>query len=100
MSDLAERFEADLWDTIREAKAIGYSPTIFERMLNDHGGVKTAKKLIVSGDVQSGFERLAKLGRLDISMERKMLKPEYTSLFTRDELRASEWRLAQVAGAP
>lgn len=96
MSDLAERFDDELWETVHQAKAIGYSPTVFERMLKDHGGVTTAKRLIVSGDIQSGFERLAKLKRLDISMERKMLKPEYESLFTSDELQAARWRLKQV----
>ena len=100
MNNLADRFEAELLQTVQEAKAIGYSPTVFERMLNDYGGVSTAKKLIVSGDVQYGFDRLAKLGRLDISMERKMLKPEYKSLFTPDELKAAEWRLSRVAVAP
>ncbi len=100
MTDLADRFEAELHEAVREAKAIGYHPTEFVRMLNDHGGVATAKRLIVSGDVQSGFKRLAKLGRLDISMERKMLMPEYKPLFTDGELEAAEWRLSQVAGAP
>jgi len=97
MGDLADRFEAELHETVHEATAIGYHPTEFARMLREHGGVSTARRLIVSGVVQSGFERLAKLGRLDISMERKMLKPEYRSLFTDDELQAAEWRLSQAA---
>jgi len=100
MTDLADHFEAELWETVEAAKAIGYHPTEFAAMLKRNGGVTTAKRLIVSGDVQSGFERLSKLGRLDITMERKMLKPKYKSLFTDDELKAAEWRLSQVAGAP
>ncbi len=98
MSELTDRFEAELRETVRVAKTIGYSPTVFNRMLSDHGGVTTAKRLIVSGDIQSGFERLAKLGQPEISMEATMLKPEYQSLFTTDELNAARWRLSQVAG--
>ncbi|MCI0701193.1 MAG: hypothetical protein L0241_08950 [Planctomycetia bacterium] len=96
MDELADRFEAQLWHTVREATACGYVPRIFERMLREHGGVQTAKQLIASGDIQYGFERLAELGRLDITLEQVMLCPEYAPLFTPEELEAARWRLAQV----
>lgn len=99
MIDLTENFEAELWNTVHAAKAIGYYPTEFAAMLERHGGVTTAKRLIISGDTQSGFKRLSKLGRLDISMESKMLMPEYRSLFTPDELQSAEWRLSTLANS-
>ena len=99
MEDLAARFEAELWRTVEDARSLGYNPSDFALMLRQHGGVRTAKRLVLSGDLQTGFERLAKLGRLDISMERKMLTPEFASLFTAEELGAARWRLDQVQDA-
>jgi len=96
MDELAEQFEAQLWHTVEEALTEGYAPRRFEQMLRDHGGVQAAKLLIASGDIQYGLERLAELDRLDISLERVMLRPEFEPLFTQDELAAARWRLSQV----
>lgn len=96
MRDLSERFESKLWETAKTATAIGCSSHIFERMLRQHGGVQTAKRLIASGDIQNGFERLAELDRLDLSLEQIMLNPEFAPLFTPEELEAAKWRLDQI----
>ncbi len=65
-------------------------------MLARYGGVETAKRLIAAGEIQSGILRMAELGRLDITMERIMLEPEFAPLFTPGELDAARWRLDQL----
>ena len=97
MDELAELFEAQLWQTVQDATALGYYPRIFERMLHEFGGLQTAQRLIVSGDIQYGFERLVALGRIDLTMEQVRLRPEFQPLFSSAELDAARWRLAQVA---
>jgi len=70
---------------------------VFTGMLERHGGVQTAKRLIAAGEIQSGIRRLAELGRINITMERIMLEPEFAPLFTAGELDAARWRLNQLS---
>jgi hypothetical protein len=97
MDKLADRFEARLRESVRLSIELGYTPTIFMGMLERHGGVQTAKRLIAAGEIQSGIKRMAELGRLDITMERIMLDPEFAPLFTQGELAAAQWRLEQLS---
>lgn len=66
-------------------------------MLESLGGVSLAKKLVISGELQEGLKKLAKLGRLDLSMEAIMQEERFAPLFTKPELEASQWRLSQVS---
>ena len=93
---LEDRFTARLLAACQECRDFGYSPVRFERMIREHGGVGTAKRLIKSGDLQDGLERLKVEGRLDLSMESIMLEPEFQPLFTQQELDAAQWRLQQL----
>ena len=62
-------------------------------MLNQHGGVETAKLLLrdhwrSQSDVASGFLRLIEIDQVALSVEAMVLRPEWESLFTssdRDE---------------
>lgn len=96
MDDLAQRFQDRLWTSVHTSIELGYRPSIFIRMLEQHGGVQTAKRLIASGEIQSGIRKMAELGRLDITMEQIMLEPEFAPLFTKGELEAARWRLEQL----
>ena len=96
MEPLAEQFEQRLRESIRLCIALGYRPSVFIDMMERYDGVQTAKRLIAAGDIQSGFRRLAEMGRLDLSMEQIMLEPEFAPLFTREELTAARWRLDQL----
>ena len=95
MTMLEEKFGERLWNTVRTARELGYPPITFERMLRDHSPVTVAKRLIASGDIQSGFKELVKLGRKDLTLESIMLEAEFRSLFSRGEIEAAEWRLGQ-----
>jgi hypothetical protein len=90
--ELLDKFK----DSISQSRSLGYNPSEFERMLNDYGAVGVAKRLIKSGDIQSGFKALISLGRKDLTMEAIMLDEHFKSLFTVAELEAAKWRLEQA----
>jgi hypothetical protein len=75
------------------ATKLGYTPTYFLQMVQSMGGYKAAKQLIHAKNPQSGLTKLWELGRLDLSMEAHVIKPEYITLFTEDERRICAERL-------
>lgn len=94
--DIRQKFKAKVHDSIRESYEIGYSPTRFESMIQDRHPVEVAKKLVLSGEVQTGVKELKKLGRLDLTIESLMGLPEFKTLFTSEELNAAQWRLREA----
>ena len=87
METMAKQFEEDLkLKMLRAKKECKYNPTRFNQMLAAHGGVETAKRLISNarktGNTSEGFSTLFLCGRLDLSMEDSVCKPEYAPLFT------------------
>ena len=87
-------FERAMLDIYEEAKSFGYKPTMFRRMIADHGGVETARRLI-RGSATSGFEKLWENKRLDLSVEALVLRPEWRTLFTDAERDLARRRLRQ-----
>lgn len=92
MLQLTIAFENELKDKmLRAKKECKYNPTRFNQMLAQYGGVETAKRLIASGmatgTVSSGYTTLCLCGRLDLTMEHSVCKPEYKDLFTAEEIR-------------
>ena len=66
-------------------------------MLNSSpSAVTLAKKLAVSSELQDGLKRIAKLGRLELSMESIMLEEKFKPLFSDQVLQAAQWRLDTV----
>lgn len=91
MDRLAYQFEAELRDkTLLAKKVCGYNPIRFNQMLDQYGGVETAKRLIRSaretGVIPSGYARLLEKDRLDLTVEDSVCKDEYRSLFSADEV--------------
>lgn len=94
---LALKFENEMRQICEDAKeafkkeGANYNPTRFLQMLNQYGGVETAKRLIKknkdSGRISDGFIKLSyELNRQDLTMEYVILKPEYSELFTPEEI--------------
>ena len=84
-------FEQELREKMIVAKKeCKYNATYFLQMLNEQGGVMTAKTLIAkalqTGNPSDGFTRLFMEGRLDLSMEDSVCKPEYKELFEQHEI--------------
>lgn len=76
------------------AKAdLGYNATLFARMLSEHGGVETARRLIRTSQPSDGFTTLWEHHRLDLTVEAHVIRPEYAELFAADEIESARARL-------
>lgn len=91
------QFTDAMRDIYRKAvQACNYRPIRFLQMVEELGGVATAKRLL-AGSVQEGFATLWQCGRLDLSVEALVLQPQWQRLFTQAELAEARQRL-QGAG--
>ena len=70
-----------------------YNATRFLQMLSEQGGLVTAKTLLRAPQVSDGYTALWELGRLDLSVEAYVLRPEFRTLFTTEELEIAKTRL-------
>lgn len=96
MNDLERKFNKDMINIYNEAKEeLNYNATRFLQLISEKGGVRAAKQLISKEDGTSGFDTLWKMGRLDLSVEAHVLKPEYVELFTEEEIKMCRSKLEQ-----
>lgn len=80
----------------RIKKEAGYDAILFRRMLAEHGGPKTARKLINSRTVSDGYVALWERGRLDLTVEAQVLEtPRFHGLFAREQLEICRRRLSE-----
>ena len=92
--ELIANFEKEMYRIYREAYAkCRHNAHIFHGMLQDHGGIVTAKRLLSQHGLQYGFEKLCEFGCPDITMESLILREPWNSLFTRKEKEVSIARL-------
>lgn len=75
-------------------RATGYWAGYFLRSVRKDGGPEAARKLLWKSGTSAGFERLKEEGRLDLSMEALMLRPEFRELFSAEERARASERLA------
>ncbi len=94
MEPLAAEFERAVRQDVEHVKKVSsYRPSYYLQMLANDGAVATAKKLVLAGSTHEGFARLWELDLLDRSIEAAMIRPEFSQLFTADELEAARSRL-------
>jgi hypothetical protein len=100
--DLVDQFNAAMFSIYRRAKdEADYQANVFLGMLNDRGGIATAKYLINSAKPSDGYSALYERGRLDLTVEAEVVEsPKWHSLFTADELRKARKRLADYRYEP
>jgi hypothetical protein len=91
--ELERRFDAAMLDIYHGAAQLGYRPTRFLEMVQVHGGVETAHRLLATDKVQDGLGELFLLGRLDLTVEHHVLLPEYGPLFSSLERHTARQRL-------
>lgn len=91
--DLAQEFEHDMREGVRKCREFGYVPTLWIRMMSEHGAVGAAKHLLHGTRASDGFTRLWEEGRLDLSVEFVVLWPKYADLFTGAERAEARRRL-------
>ena len=89
------RFHQAMLDVYELAgRQTGYWANYFLRSVRANGGLATARDLLWKSGTSKGFERLKKEGRLDLSMEAVMLRPEFRELFSAEEAARASERLA------
>jgi hypothetical protein len=80
--------------------ARGYWAGYFLRGVRNHGGPEYAHQLLRKQGTTDGFQRLTDEGRLDLTVEALVVRPEYEPLFTEDERRIAAHRLAEAGHMP
>ena len=90
-SPALERF---IDETIRRARSAGYYPTVFESMRSDWGTWEAMKRIVISGEIQSGFRRLVALNLKEWTVEAGVV--QFASEFDRETVEAAAWRLNQA----
>ena len=92
---LEKQFEQEMIDIyVTAKKECGYTASRFLQLLSTKGGLAAAKQLISKRT--EGFTILWEHGRLDLSVEAHVLKPEYQTLFTPEERQLCKDRLIDV----
>ena len=92
----ASQFDEAMLDIYRRAKAeANYKATIFLSMVVERGGLQTARYLLHTSNVSDGYTALYELGRLDLTVEALILRPEWQDLFSDDERRIAVDRLRE-----
>ena len=92
--NLQSQFDQAMLNLYDEAEKLGYRPTRLRQMVYDLGGLQTARQLLGGNVTSSGFERLWEMGRPDLAVEYLVLQEPWCRLFTEDELKEAERRLA------
>lgn len=82
MTEKEEVFHQEMVNIYKLNKSLlNYTPTKFLQMVNEYRGVQAAKRLLATSGREAGFLILWQKGRLDLSMEALILKPEYNLNF-------------------
>ena len=87
---------------VEESRALTppYNPTAWIAMATRLGAVAAARKLVVSGDIQAGFDRLIRAGRPELTIEWMILDEKWDPLFEESHREAARWRLRQARVEP
>jgi len=93
---LEDDFDRHLHQIGEATKKHNYTPTYFIRMLEEYGGVETAKRLLQKSDAQQGLFTLWELGLLKESVEAAVISEKYHTLFTQEEISEARRRLEEL----
>src|SRR5690242_7290402 len=100
-SALEQQFDEAMLQVYKDAKReCHYNATYFLQMVNERGGLATARYLITTDSPSEGFTRLWECKRLDLTVEAVALDPKYASLFTKEELGLARDRLREYGYEP
>jgi len=77
-----------------ESALLGYSASLFGLEIKEYGGLETARRCIRSKELGTGFLALARLNRLDLTLEALIHdNPKWHALFSEEELAICTRRL-------
>ncbi len=97
---LEAEFHRAMLNIYDAAADLDYHPTRFLKMVHEHGGVASAKRLLSGPVAQSGLTTLWELGRLDISMEALVVQERWKPLFSDAERQTARDRLSAYGYDP
>lgn len=98
--DLEEEFREACDAAIPQCEALGYHPRVWIAMADRYGPAEAARQLVVKSEIQSGFDRLVKAKRPDLTIEWAILNPSWDPLFSDQHREAARWRLMQAGITP
>jgi hypothetical protein len=75
----------------------GYNAARYLQMVNRHGGVGAAHRLLASKETSPGFDALYEAGFKDLSVEAAVLEERFTVFFSEAERAIAAERLAGPA---
>ena len=91
---IRKQFEDEIQKAIEVCKTeLKYNPIRFIQMVNETDAVRTAKRLLSVDEWQEGLGTLIMKGRTDLSIEAHVVKPEFKTLFTEEEIAEAKRRL-------
>ena len=94
MPNMEEQFDAAMMSIYLTAlRECGYNATRYLQMLHEHRGLGTARRLLHSSTVSEGYVKLWEFGRLDLTVEALVLRPEWAALFSDEERAIASQRL-------
>lgn len=98
MQTLEDQFHEAMINVYKLAlEECNYRAKTFLGMVIELGGLKAAKKLLSSNELQSGLYELYECGRLDLTVETLVCEDEFRSLFSEDEIHEAERRIALLS---
>lgn len=68
----------------------------FRQMIEAHGAVDTARRLLATREIQTGLMRLWEVESLNISMEALVVQERFRTLFTETEIAEARRRLDEL----
>ena len=94
---LQNKFNEEVFKSIEKMKKEVYVPTRFIKMLHQfkNDAVEVAQR-VVAKNATIGIEKLYEKGRLDLSMEALIIKPEYKELFSSQVINICTRKLKQL----
>ena len=94
IDNLEQKFHLEMLLVYENAlKKCNYKAKIFKRMVEEHGGLEAAKRLLCTKEYSYGFTQLAINKRLDLSMEATIIKEPWKQLFSEEELSIARTKL-------
>lgn len=83
--------------SVRAKQELKYNARYLIDMVSNEGGRETARYLLDTKEPSDGYVVLWENGRLDLSVEAEVLKPEWHDLFTDEQRAAAIRRLREYA---
>ncbi len=97
MMDLESEFHQIMFGIYERAlRELNYNAQFFVRMIAEHGGMETARRLLDTEDIQYGFDKLWEHDRLDLTVECHVLQPRFNKLFNDGIQREATRRLKDL----